>query len=80
MDPNALPFDADVMLDGLRAWIECESPTFDAASVNRMMDLASRELVIAGARVERVGRPHGVRRLRPRHVPARRRRACPASW
>ncbi len=55
MDPNALPFDADVMLDGLRAWIECESPTFDAASVNRMMDLASRELVIAGARVERVG-------------------------
>ena len=54
MDPNALPFDADTMLDGLRAWVECESPTWDAASVNRMMDVASRELVIAGARVERV--------------------------
>ncbi len=55
MDPNALPFDADAMLDGLRAWIECESPTWDAAAVNRMMDIATRELVIAGARIERVG-------------------------
>jgi glutamate carboxypeptidase len=54
MDPNTLPFDANTMLDGLRAWVECESPTFDAASVNRMMDLASRDLVIAGARIERV--------------------------
>ncbi len=54
MDPSALPFDADAMLDGLRAWVECESPTYDAAAVNRMMDIASRDLVIAGARVERV--------------------------
>ncbi len=54
MDPNALPFDADTMLDALRTWIECESPTWDAAAVNRMMDIASRELVIAGARIERV--------------------------
>ena len=54
VDPNALPFDADAMLDGLRAWVECESPTYDAAAVNRMMDIASRDLVIAGARVERV--------------------------
>ena len=54
MDPNALPFDADMMLEGLRTWVECESPTYDAAAVNRMMDLASRELMIAGARVERV--------------------------
>lgn len=54
MDPRALPFDADAMLDGLRPWIECESPTYDAAAVNRMMDLAARDLVIAGARVERI--------------------------
>ena len=54
MDPSALPFDADTMLDGLRAWVECESPTYDAAAVNRMMDIASRDLVIAGARIERV--------------------------
>lgn len=54
MDLNALPFDADAMLVGLREWVECESPTFDAASVNRMMDLASRGLVLAGARIERI--------------------------
>lgn len=54
MNPAELPFDAEAMLDGLRAWVECESPTYDAAAVNRMMDIASRDLVIAGARVERV--------------------------
>jgi glutamate carboxypeptidase len=55
MDPNALPFDADAMLDGLRVWVECESPTWDAAAVNRMLDIASRDLVIAGAHIERIG-------------------------
>jgi glutamate carboxypeptidase len=54
MNPNALPFDADTMLAGLRPWIECESPTFDSAAIGRMMDLASRDLLIAGARVERI--------------------------
>ncbi len=54
MDPTALPFDADAMLAGLRPWVECESPTFDAAAVNRMMDLAGRDLAIMGARVERI--------------------------
>lgn len=54
MDPNALPFDPETMLAGLRAWVECESPTFDAPAVNRMMDLATRSLVLAGARIERV--------------------------
>ena len=49
-----LPFDADAMLDGLRTWVECESPTYDPASVNRMIDIASRDLVIAGARIERI--------------------------
>jgi len=54
MDPSMLPFDADAMLDGLRAWVTCESPTYDAAAVNRMMDMAARDLVVAGARIERV--------------------------
>jgi glutamate carboxypeptidase len=54
MDANQLPFDAEAMLAGLREWIECESPTFEPGSVNRMMDLASRALIVAGARVERV--------------------------
>ncbi len=54
MNPAELPFDADAMFDGLRVWVECESPTYDRAAVNRMMDIVSRDLVIAGARVERV--------------------------
>jgi glutamate carboxypeptidase len=54
MDPNQLPFDAEAMLAGLREWIECESPTYDPAAVNRMMDIASRALIVAGARVERI--------------------------
>ena len=54
MELNALPFDSDTMLAGLRAWVECESPTFDAAAVNRMMDIASRALILAGARIERI--------------------------
>jgi glutamate carboxypeptidase len=54
MDPNALPFDTETMLAGLREWVECESPTFDAASVNRMMDMASRSLAISGGRIERL--------------------------
>ncbi len=54
MNPRDLPFDAHAMLDGLRTWVECESPTYDAAAVNRMMDIATRDLIVAGARTERV--------------------------
>lgn len=54
MDPNALPFDAEAMLAGLRTWVECESPTFDRDAVNRMMDLASRALAVSGGRIERL--------------------------
>lgn len=54
MDIARLPFDADAMLAGLRPWIECESPTYDAAAVGRMMDLAARDLVDLGAAPERI--------------------------
>ena len=54
MDPTQLPFDPDQMLTALRPWVECESPTHDAAAVNRMMDLASRDLAVMGATVERI--------------------------
>jgi len=54
MNPAELPFDAETMLQGLRPWIECESPTWDAAAVNRMLDLAVRDLALAGARIERI--------------------------
>jgi glutamate carboxypeptidase len=54
LDLSGLPIDTDAMLDGLRPWVECESPTWEAATVNRVMDIASRDLVIAGARIERI--------------------------
>ena len=53
MNPLELPFDADAMLAGLRPWVECESPTYDAAAVDRMMDLAAYELAEI-AQVERI--------------------------
>lgn len=54
MDITALPFDAEEVLAGLRPWVECESPTWDAVAVNRMMDLAAHDLAIMGARIERI--------------------------
>ena len=50
----ALPFDAEEILAGLRPWVECESPTHDAAAVERTMSLAARDLAVAGAAVERI--------------------------
>lgn len=47
-------FDADQLLAGLIPWVEIESPTYDAAAVNRMMDLAEGELRQLGAAIERV--------------------------
>jgi glutamate carboxypeptidase len=54
LDARKLPFDADAMLAGLRPWVECESPTFDAGAVNRMMALAARDLAPLGAKVETI--------------------------
>lgn len=53
-NPLDLPFDTDEMIEGLRPWIETESPTFDAAAVNRMMDVVQHDLAALGARVERI--------------------------
>uniref|UniRef100_UPI0035AEFF7E M20/M25/M40 family metallo-hydrolase n=1 Tax=Paenirhodobacter enshiensis TaxID=1105367 RepID=UPI0035AEFF7E len=47
-----LPFDTDAMIAGLRPWIECESPTYDAAAVARMMDLVAFDCAALGATVE----------------------------
>jgi glutamate carboxypeptidase len=49
-----LPFDAEEILGGLRGWVECESPTFDAAAVERMLALAARDLALLGARIEHI--------------------------
>lgn len=54
MDFTELPFDAHTMLQGLKPWVECESPTYDADAVNRMMDLAAHDFATLGATVERI--------------------------
>ena len=54
MDPRQLPFDADAMLAALRPWVECESPTWDKAAVDRMQDLATRDLAAMGAEINRI--------------------------
>lgn len=52
MSAHELPFDLDDMIARLRPWIETESPTFDAAAVNRMVDAAAYDFAAAGASVE----------------------------
>ena len=59
MNPTHLPFDSETMLAGLRAWVESESPTWDAAAVNRMLDLAAREMAVMGATIELVAGRQG---------------------
>jgi glutamate carboxypeptidase len=55
-----IAFDTDAMLAGLKPWIECESPTFDPAAVNRMMDLVAGEIAASGATVTRIPGPPGL--------------------
>ena len=59
MNPANLPFDSDTMLQGLRSWVECESPTWDTAAVERMLDLAARDMAIMGATIERIAGRQG---------------------
>jgi glutamate carboxypeptidase len=59
MNPANLPFDSEAMLQGLRAWVECESPTWDASAVNRMLDLAARDMATIGATIERIAGRQG---------------------
>jgi len=59
MNPAHLPFDCETMLHGLRAWVECESPTWDAGAVNRMLDLAARDLAVTGATIEHIAGRRG---------------------
>jgi glutamate carboxypeptidase len=54
MDITQLPFDAETMLAGLKPWVEIESPTFEAARVNAMLEHVARECAVSGATVERI--------------------------
>jgi glutamate carboxypeptidase len=46
--------DPEEILDGIRKWVEIESPSHDAAAVNRMGDEVEASLRALGARIERV--------------------------
>ncbi|MBO0344492.1 M20/M25/M40 family metallo-hydrolase [Roseibium sp. CAU 1637] len=54
MNYQELPFDSQEILAGLKPWVLCESPTYVASSVDRMMDLAAYELAALGAEIERI--------------------------
>src|ERR1700722_11936997 len=59
MNPANLPFDSETMLQGLRGWVECESPTWDSGAVDRMLELAARDMAIMGASIERIAGRQG---------------------
>ncbi len=52
--PSADPGSSEDLLTELAGWVRMETPTTDAAAVNRLMDLAGRELSRAGAELTRV--------------------------
>jgi glutamate carboxypeptidase len=60
MDLKTLPLDADTMLAGLKRWVECESPTYDAAAVSAMVALACDDIGAHGASVEPIAAPPGL--------------------
>ena len=49
-----LSFDTNSIIDELKPWIECESPTWDAAAVDQMMDLVAMKCAELGANIERI--------------------------
>ena len=51
--PGSMP-DAATLLDELATWVRLETPTTDAAAVNRLMDIAERGLAEAGAEITRI--------------------------
>lgn len=42
------------LLDGIREWVEIETPTSEPQAVNRLMDLVERQFTAAGAHVDRI--------------------------
>ena len=47
-------FDPEEILAGILRWVRIESPTYDLAAVNRMMDTAAADMRDLGAAVERI--------------------------
>ena len=59
MTRNAPAFDTAELLDGIRRWVEIESPTTDAAAVNRLVDHVAAGYEGTGARFERIAGTQG---------------------
>ena len=51
---NKLPFDAVDILEGIKSWVEIESPTTEPVALNRMVDKVQAEAVAAGATTCRI--------------------------
>ena len=51
---DAARFDASEILDGIRQWVEIESPTSNADAVNAMVGKVEADFTALGARTERV--------------------------
>lgn len=56
--PNDLsplaPYSLERLLDGIRSWVEIESPSHDLGALNRMADKIEADTKAAGARVTRI--------------------------
>src|SRR5215475_6969543 len=50
--PAALAFDTAALMATLRRWVECESPSYDAAATSRMARLAADEIRAMGGTAE----------------------------
>ena len=51
---NEPRIDAAEILDGIRSWVEIETPSTDGAAVNVLVDKVAADLAALGAKVERV--------------------------
>ena len=54
MTTNLPPLDQDEILNGIRAWVEIESPTTSAEAVNRVVDKVAADYATVGAQIERI--------------------------
>ena len=54
MTKNPFDLDPSQLVEGIREWVEIESPTTEPEAVNQLMDLVQGQLQAAGAQVERI--------------------------
>jgi glutamate carboxypeptidase len=54
-----LPFDTPQVLSMLQRWVACESPSYEAAAVNRMAAMAAEDMTAIGAEVTRIAGRQG---------------------